>query len=259
MPSLSLFDMHVHLDFMLGPARVAHDAAALGLGMLAVTVTPGGYERAVGGMGLAGAPNVRVAAGLHPWWLADGRCGPDDVAALEALVGSSRYVGEVGLDFSPGHVGAAASGEGARLQVDAFERVCAAASRFGDRVLSIHAVRSASVVLDVLERTGCRDSCACVLHWFSGSGEELVRARRLGCLFSVSERMLATRRGRAYAAQIPLDRLLLETDDPPGENVPYAAADVAASLRRTVGLLDTLRGEDVAEVVARTSRALLRL
>lgn len=32
------------------------------------------------------------------------------------------------------------------------------------------------------------------------------------CYFSVNERMLGTKRGREYARQIPLDKLLIETN-----------------------------------------------
>ena len=38
-----LFDAHVHLGWFSDPASVARDAAARGLGMLAVTVTPDEY------------------------------------------------------------------------------------------------------------------------------------------------------------------------------------------------------------------------
>ena len=81
-------------------------------------------------------------------------------------------------------------------------------------MISIHAVRSATAVLDVLERRHATRSSACILHWFSGSSQELARARELGCHFSVNPNMLATKRGRAYVRQIPPNRLLLETDLP---------------------------------------------
>ena len=96
---MRLFDAHCHLDFMSNMDEVARDAAADGLHVLATTVTPQGYLRARDA--LAGLPNVSVAVGAHPWWVADGRLSPADVRAAADLAGTARYVGEVGMDFSP--------------------------------------------------------------------------------------------------------------------------------------------------------------
>lgn len=54
----------------------------------------------------------------------------------------------------------------------------------------------------------------------------------MGCWFSVGERMLATKRGRAYVQSIPSDRLLLETDAPP---VGGGINEVAATLELLLG------------------------
>ncbi|MBE6468539.1 MAG: TatD family deoxyribonuclease [Coriobacteriaceae bacterium] len=232
-----LVDMHCHLDRILDATEVAAVAEDLGLAILCTPVTPADTRAARDLLG--GCANVRVGAGLHPWWIDSGACGEAEAGEAADLAAASRFVGEVGLDFGRVHGGSAAA------QTAAFERIVAAcaAHPLPGRVLSIHAVHSAGSALDVLERFGlvgtggAAAAATCVFHWFSGTSEELVRARRLGCLFSVNPMMLATRRGREYARQIPEDRLLLETDAPPGLDTPYAAADIAASLE---GVLDTL-------------------
>ena len=103
------------------------------------------------------------------------------------------------------------------------------------RVISIHAVRSAGTVLDALESFGLLtlspNSPAIIFHWFSGTSNEFVRARNAGCHFSVNERMLATKRGREYARQIPLDRLLLETDAPAEPQADASARQLITSLK----------------------------
>mgnify|MGYP004492342999 CR=1 FL=1 len=98
-------------------------------------------------------------------------------------------------------------------------------------------------VLDVLERHGATRSNACILHWFSGSSQELARARELGCHFSVNPNMLATKRGRAYVRQIPPNRLLLETDLPEeGEVAAQAGPAWIAQLKRAAELLGEILG-----------------
>ena len=120
------------------------------------------------------------------------------------------------------------------------------------RVISIHAVRSAGAVLDVLESHRLLipnpDSPVIIFHWFSGTSDELVRARNAGCYFSVNECMLATKRGREYARQIPLDRLLLETDAPAEPNTETSAQSLIRSLTRTSMRIATLKNCDVQHI-----------
>lgn len=236
----SAVDMHDHLGWFRDPVAVARAAAARGLGMLAVTVTPEEFLQLR--PRLAGIESVRLAVGLHPWWVRDAT----DADTLCELVGRARFVGEIGLDASPRR----ASNWDAQLA--AFERICAACASTSvppaPKVLSIHAVRAATAALDVLERTGASERCRCVLHWFAGSSDELWRAVRLGCRFSLGERSLATRRGREYARILPVDRLLTETDLPEGEGARSSASDVVASLERAVSSIATARETSVEEV-----------
>ena len=128
-----------------------------------------------------------------------------------------------------------------------FEELCRKAGR--DDI----DVRSAGTCLDVLEATGAAARCRCVMHWFSGSSDELGRALRLGCSFSVGERMLATRRGREYARQLPAARLLLETDLPDGAGQGVGADGLLASLDRALTALAQARGVDKDELAAKLS------
>lgn len=268
-----LLDAHCHLDLMPNADEVALACGRAGVGVLATTVTPRGYLAARNA--LAGHPRVRVAAGAHPWWVADGHVTPEDVALLcELVAGGERLVGEVGVDLSPAHADPAS----APAQLDAFRRVaraCSEAARGSGqaRVLSLHAVRSASALLDVLEDAGCvvagagrgragrdRGTCRCVFHWFSGTSDELARAVRDGCRFSVNEHMLRTRRGREYCRQLPADRLLLETDLPEDFDAPTPPDAVTASLARTLATLAQLRGtttDELRATLAENGRTLL--
>ena len=163
-------------------------------------------------------------------------------------------MGEVGLDFGLKHVATRGA------QVAAFDRIAAACAAEGGKVLSIHAVRSAGTVLDVLERYGVLVGSACILHWFSGTSDELQRAAKLGCFFSVGPHMLASKRGRAYAQAIPRDRLLLETDEPPEAGPVVPAGEFARLLEGALDEIARLRREDpeaLAERIAHTSRDLL--
>lgn len=254
---LQLFDAHCHLDMMGRPETVANEVTAMGLGCFDCSVDPRDFAAAK--KRASCSSNIIAGVGLHPWWIADGRCGAAEVDLLCELATRERFISEVGLDFSSRFAGT----EG--IQTQTFERLCQALSQnpLAGRVLSIHAVRAAGATLDILESSGllkdAPNSPAAIFHWFSGTSDELVRARGAGCYFSVNERMLATKRGREYARQIPLDRLLLETDAPTEENEDTTAQLLVESLTSVSKSIATLKNCDarrIESVVLANSRSI---
>lgn len=226
---MGLYDAHVHLDFMRNAREVAIEAAARDIRLFANTVTPAGYaatQKLVGDL-----PNVDVGLGLHPWWVASPEA---DLALFDKLLPATTWVGEVGLDLSPKR------GRHGR-QVDTFRHIAHSCAQAGGKTLSIHSVRAASVVLDILDETGCTAQNRCVFHWFSGSTEELWRAIHADCWFSVNEMQASTRRAREQLKLIPADRLLFETDLPPKEDVIFLAEKIEESLTRAQALTAAIR------------------
>lgn len=243
---LLYFDAHCHLGLMPDPNAVAREAITMGLGLFDCGVDPRDFAAA--NKRASSSPNVIAGVGLHPWWIADGRCGTVEVDLLCELASRERFIGEVGLDFSPRFAGT----EG--IQAQAFERLCQTLSqspRHG-RALSIHAIHAAGAALNILESSGLLkdtpSSPTIIFHWFSGTSDELVRARHAGSFFSINERMLATKRGREYARQIPLNRLLLETDAPAEPNAETAARQLVDSLIRTSEIIAALKNCDTKSI-----------
>lgn len=254
---LQLFDAHCHLDLMADPNTVAREAAAMGLGLFDCGVDPRDFATTY--KRTSTSPNIIAGVGLHPWWIADGRCGTTEVDLLCELASRERFIGEVGLDFSSRFAGT----EG--IQTQTFERLCQTLSQspLPGRVLSIHAVRADGAALDILESSGllkgAPNSPVIIFHWFSGTSDEFVRARHAGSFFSINERMLATKRGREYARQIPLDRLLLETDAPAEPGAETSARQLIDSLIRTSEIIASLKNcaeESVKSVVLRNSHSI---
>lgn len=249
-----LIDMHCHLDRMANGVEIAREAAQAGTGFFCTTVTP--QDAASARERFEGYPNVRVGVGLHPWWIADGTCTMADAERAAEMAATSPYIGEVGLD----------AGKRGAGSLDAQQRALELIVRtiaerpLPRRAISIHAVRTADAILDILDRHGLTEQAACIFHWFSGTSDELARARRLGCFFSINEHMLRTKRGREYARIVPADRLLLETDAPPALDAPYELAAIEGSLTAALGQLAQIRGCDIealaAGIAARSARLL---
>lgn len=196
-----MIDFHCHIDLYPDPSAILEGIDAHGTYVLAVTTTPKawhGTRKLVGGR-----KRVRVAIGLHPEVVAQ-RHG--EVALLCGLLPEARYVGEIGLDGSPVHR------DSMDQQRVVFDRILQACAENGGRIMTIHSRGAATLVLDALEHR--RDAGIPILHWFSGTPRELERAIAMGCWFSIGPAMLRSRKGRDLASNMPLDRILTETDAP---------------------------------------------
>lgn len=281
----TLYDMHCHVGFCPDAPAAAAALAAEHIAAFSCSVLPGEYQDM--SRLLAGAPNVRVALGLHPWWVtpaqivagatppggafasvAEGSVpntseasGPSP-SALEQFITLStaeRYIGEVGIDLSPSHA------QWQDLQQAAFRRIVRTCTLSGNKVLSIHAVRSASLILDELNDAGAfrlGSGITCIFHWFSGTPSEMKYAQEAGCYFSINPRMLQSKRGRFYAQNVPLGQLLLETDAPANQGDQISAPEIRQALEGLLANLAQLRHVEVGELsqtIAENSKALLGL
>jgi len=196
-----LIDFHSHLDLYPDPIGLAAEVAKRNTFTLVVTTSPRawiGTSRA-----FAGYKNIAVGLGLHPE-IADRKA--DELPELLKLLAKAKFVGEIGLDGSDKYR------ESLPLQISILESVLDECQRLGGRIISLHSRRAATRVLDVLELNP--NAGLPILHWFSGSFEQLERAISLGCWFSVGPAMLTSAKGRANLLRMPRDRLLTETDGP---------------------------------------------
>lgn len=213
-----MIDFHCHLDLYPDALKLLPIVAERNIFTLAVTTSPRAWQ-ATKRM-FANYENIEVAVGLHPE-VAAKKAG--ERALLVSSISKARIVGEVGLDGSPMHQGTMP------LQELILREVLIECERVGGKILSIHSRNSSSRVLDLVEQH-CRMSTP-VLHWFSGSLQETRRAVALGCWFSVGPAMLRGAKGRAILQELPVDRVLPETDGPFTKNgsfpfMPWEAIDI---------------------------------
>lgn len=232
-------DMHMHAGFAPAPAALAAELADAGITSFANTVTPQEYARL--SPTLASALSMRLGLGLHPWWVDTPELGTlnDALDAFAVQLDTTRFVGEVGLDFWPTHTSTRDA------QMRAFTRITALCAAKGDVLISMHSVKAERELLDVIEDSECLGRCTCILHSYAGPSDQLSRAVEDGCLFSVGTRMLSTKRGREYARIIPEERLLVESDLPAAAGEPTSVRDVTRSLESVIDGLARIRGTDL--------------
>ena len=159
--------------------------------------------------------SVYTAIGTHPH---DARH-YDDAAEdkIKNLLNNERVIawGEIGLDFhydnSPRDV-----------QVDVFKRQLRAA-RECDLPVVIHTREAEAETIKILQSEYYAAQRRGVFHCFSGSMELAQRAVEIGFMISFSGIVTFKKAEelREVAKQIPLDRLLIETDCPYLTPIPY--------------------------------------
>ncbi len=270
-------DTHYHLEFLSGEdVRTAflETCRERKMEVIAQTVLPSSYLLLLQeGKRLSREHEglmPRMALGFHPWWIhgsekeKDEEKNENELKLFQEWISTTRYIGEIGLDFSPKRLEQASREQ----QISVLRTILrAAAQREGSFVLSLHAVQSATALLDELEAVGAPEhGFIPIFHRFSGTSDELTRLVRMGGYLSVHPRMLRSKRGRAYVRQIPADRLLLETDLPPShgreegaspeEQGVLAADEVDRLLDETLDLLSDLRREDMRVWIAATQERL---
>lgn len=248
-----LYDMHCHLDFADDATDVAAAAQDAGLVALCSTVVPSSFVAAR--EEFSPYPDIHVALGMHPWWVAQDRVSEVDLARFETLAPETPYIGEVGLDFH------SKRGATRQRQEEVLYRLLSCLGE-GERgkVVFLHAVHAADAVLDMLERCGTTTAHTCVFHWFQGTPDDFGRALANDCWFSIGMRMLATDAGRMFAKAVPDERLLMETDNPPHEGMPYTLDMWTEELHNAMVDLAKLRGcsvEALNELLTANSEAIL--
>lgn len=223
-----MIDFHSHLDLYPDPVAVAKEASRRNRFTLAVTTSPKAWVATTRILGAL--PNIKIALGLHPEIAAQKESERD---LLLELVAKADFIGEAGLDGSPRYK---SSYQLQRSILDSLLRECAL---HGGRIISLHSRRAASHVLDLLDKHPHAGTP--VLHWFSGSKSELLRAVDRGCWFSFGPAGLVTNSGRSILRAVPLERLLPESDGPFAQCaastvMPWEAQKITSEICESRGL-----------------------
>ncbi|MCR8968493.1 TatD family hydrolase [Facklamia sp. 7083-14-GEN3] len=261
-----LIDSHYHFDFIIDQqARqlFLETIAREKLKIVAQTVTPSGFIKLKDNLKEMNLDKTLIpflSLGFHPWWIESKEQADRELAIFQQNLDQSLLIGEVGLDFSANGLEKADKD----LQIYVFSNVLSLIAERIDvqYVLSIHAVQSASRVLDLLESYSAKNIKA-ILHRFNGTSDQLTRHRDRGGYLSVHPTMLNSKKGRAYVQQIAGDHLLLESDWPDEEKnnwelneIQKTVLELKSLLNKTVDDLSEIRNEEMRSIIFKTQSEL---
>lgn len=239
-------DFHCHLDLFDDFETKIREVENAGIYTLAVTTTPRAWPR---NYSLTTELRyVRPALGFHPQIITEDT--EHELKIWDEHLKDARYVGEIGLDASADYI------QNFDRQKRIFEHILVKCSEYGDKVLSVHAVRSVDIVLDMIERHMSQDRGAVVLHWFTGTKAQAARALRLGCYFSVNSAMLRSKKGKEIVSLVSVDRILTETDAPFLGNWSTQSEQLKHTVE-TLGTLLNMTPDLVSERVLKNFKRLL--
>jgi TatD DNase family protein len=258
----TLIDTHAHLDDPRfdddRPAVLARARSAGVAQMICIATTAATSQKCVD---LAQQyPQLWATVGIQPNHVAE--AAPGDWEKVVALVEAPRVValGETGLDrhwdFTP-----------FAQQEEFFVRHLELARQRGLPVV-IHSRKAGADVVRVLRREAAGPrSVAGVMHSFTEDAQTLAASLELGLYISFAG-MLTYKKSdelRALARQVPIDRLLVETDSPylvPQERRSELRRNEPAEIVHTAACLAQLHGltlEELAAITSANARALFRL
>ncbi len=253
---MDFYDSHCHLD----PLRYGDDlpdvlTRARGAGVSRLTVIGTRAADSEAAAELAAAESgVVSAAGIHPNDTAE--VGPDEWDRITRLVVSGRVaaVGETGLDWFRDTAGR-------DIQREYFDRHIRLAQKL-HLPLVVHSRESIRDVLDMLGAALRQGPVTGVLHSFTGTAAEAAEAIELGFFLGFAG-MVTFRSAeslRQIAAEVPADRLLIETDSPFLSPEPLRGRrNEPAHVIHTARCLAITRGVPLESLAATTTANACRL
>ena len=247
-----LVDSHCHLDYAEPAERPAIIARARGAGVETMLTIGTRLAEFAGVRAIAeGDPDIWCSIGVHPH---EAAAEPDaDAARLVAFADHPKVVGigETGLDFYYDH-------SPRDRQAELFRAHCAASRETG-LPLIVHTRDADAETAQILQEERPPKG---VIHCFSTGRDLAVAALDLGFFISLSGIVTFKNAAllREIAKELPLDRLLIETDAPYLAPVPLRGrTNEPAFIVHTAAAVAALRGIPVEELAARTAENFFRL
>lgn len=239
-----MIDTHCHVDLFPNPKEIVDEAVKGKICTIAVTNAPflfaNTQEQA------KETPLILPALGLHPELV---KSHGNQLDQFHELLPTTRFVGEVGLDY-------VTKDDADRCeQRRVFESIVCACAESGDKVLTVHSRRSSADILSILKgnRVG-----TVILHWYSGPLRDLRIALSTGYYFSVNVAMVRAENGKKIIREIPLDRLLTESDGPFAKHSGQPATPSSVSfVEQYLASVHDLPYEDMRKIILRNARTAL--
>jgi len=255
-----LIDSHCHLDYYSEDERTlvlarARDAGVGEMVTIGTRLSRAGEQIAMAEAGAAAGAKIWCTVGTHPHHAAEEEMPQEQVVAALAAHPKVIAIGEAGLDYfydrSPRDV-----------QAEVFRRQIRAAALAGVPVCIHTRDADADTFAILKEQRDAGQRFDFLLHCFSSGRALAEQAVAIGGFVSFSGILTFPKSGalRAIAADVPSDRVLVETDSPFLAPVPFRGKrNEPAHVAHTARVLADVRGVSEAALAELTTANFRRL
>jgi len=194
-----MIDTHCHIDLYKNPKEILDICENKGIKVISMTNLPSHFE-----MGIPffqSKKYVRMALGMHPLLATLHK---NEFSKFELYLSNTSYIGEIGLDFSEEGISTKI------IQLQSFERILNLISN-KKKILSIHSRKAEKEVLELLLKYKIENA---IFHWYSGPNKLIKDIVNAGYYFSINPIMTISKNGQSIISQIPLNKILIESDGP---------------------------------------------
>jgi TatD DNase family protein len=258
---MDLIDSHAHIDVSDFDAdREAMLDRALSAGVRTLLAIGNGPEPEKLGAAVPFAEQhdwIYGAMGIHPHEAQHAT--EAHYAEMDRLARNPRVIawGEIGLDYHYDH-------SPRPIQAEVFRRQLAQA-RAAKRPVIIHCREAWPDCLKILDENWKSSGLGGIFHCFAGTIEEARLGMEMGFMISFAGNVTYPKAQnlRDVAREIPLDRLLVETDSPFLAPVPHRGRRnepaYVAEVARSIANVRNLPADEVASATARNFRRFFAL
>jgi TatD DNase family protein len=248
-----LIDTHAHLDEIEQIDRILETARKSGLAAILAVGQDLNSNLKTRALASRHPGFVYPAIGLHPWSI--GNMDPyvlaENIGYIRQNLSSVQALGEVGLDYDKRVLKTA----GKDLQKDVLRQLLEMAVEF-DKPVSFHSRYAWKDSLALIKEVGIR---RLVFHWYTGFSSTLTELVDAGYYISATPAAEYHDEHRRAVREVPVDRMLLETDCPVhyGSENRYQSqpSDVLRSLKAAADI----KGLDEQELAEQTTQNARRL
>ena len=254
-PVYKLIETHAHLEEITDLGQAIATARAANI--IAMVAVGSDYQSNQKVLALAKQYEglIYPALGVHPWNLGDVDI-ERDLEFIEVHISEAVAIGEIGLDYDK-RVRARADKD---RQKEVLRLLLKIAKTYGQPAI----IHSRYAWQDALNLAVEAQLEKVVFHWYTGTSSVLREIVNRGFFISATPAVEYHEEHRRAVKEVPLDRLLLETDSPVvyRRGTEYEYESRPADLLRVLRAVCQLRGMDeaqIAEISASNARRLFGL
>lgn len=237
-----LIDMHFHMDFYPNHSQIYNGINELCQHTLCVTNQPEIFEACMDMYPVT--KYVQFGLGYNPKCVNDV---PFNKNSFLRNLKRTKYIGEVGLDFSPKY------NKNKDRQIEIFNFIY---EKSIDKIMSIHCKKAEEILYGVLVK---HKNTKVILHWYSGDELWLEKFLDIGAYFSINTNMMNSDNGIRIINRIPIEKLLIESDGPftkiDGKKYTF---DKLNKVYMSLGDLLKINNEKIKEQISQNFRKLVK-